>query len=88
MINNSIYRGENMKVIYRKDKKTDEVIAFFPDTYKLGTLVCYAHDGQHSTAELTYYRTTIKAKPLEYKELDKELMELGYQLEIKQKLIS
>ena len=76
-----------MKVIFRKDKKTDEVMAFFPGTYKDGTLMCYAHDGQHSTAELTYYRTTIKAKPLEYKELDKELTELGYQLEIKQKFI-
>ena len=77
-----------MKVIYRKERQTDEVIAFFPETYKDGTLMCYAHDGQHSTAELTYYRTTIKARPLECKELDKELTELcGYQLEIKQKLM-
>ena len=77
-----------MYVIYRKDKKTDEVIAFFPETYKDGTLMCYAHNGQHSTAELTYYRTTIKAKPLESKGLENELMELcGYQLEIKQKFI-
>ena len=88
MINNSIYRGDKMtKVIFRKEKKTDEVIAFFPETYKAGTLMCYAHNGQHSTAELTYYWTTIKAKPLEYKELEKELIELGYQLEIKQKFI-
>ena len=77
-----------MKVIFRKDKKTDEAIAFFPETYKDGILTCYAHNGQHSTAELTYYWTTIKAKPLEYKELEKELTELcGYQLEIKQKFI-
>ena len=88
MINNSILRGDKMKVIFRKDKKTDEVIAFFPETYKDGILTCYAHNGQHSTAELTYYWTTIKAKPLEYKELEKELTELcGYQLEIKQKFI-
>ena len=86
MINNSIYRGDNMQVIFRKDKKTDEVIAFFPETYKDGTLMCYAHNGQHSTAELPYYWATIKAKPLEYKELEKELIELcGYKLEIKQK---
>ena len=77
-----------MKVIFRKDKRNDEVIAFFPDTYKDGTLMCYAHNGQHSTAELTYYRKTIKAKPLEYKELEKELIELcDCQLEIKQKFI-
>ena len=77
-----------MQVIFRKDKKTDEVIAFFPETYKDGILTCYAHNGQHSTAELTYYWTTIKAKPLEYKELEKELIELyGYQLEIKQRLV-
>ena len=76
-----------MNVIYRKDRKTDEVTAFFPDTYKDGALMCYAHDGQHSTAELTYYRTTIQAKPIECKELEKELMELGYQLEIKRKFI-
>ena len=77
-----------MKVIFRKERQTGEVIAFFPETYKDGTLMCYAHVGQHSTAELTYYRTTIKAKPLEFKELEKELMELcGYRLEIKQKFI-
>ena len=78
-----------MKVIFRKDKNADEVLAFFPETYnyKDGTLMCYAHDGQHSTAELTYYRTTIQAKPFECKELEKELMELGYQLEIKRKFI-
>ena len=81
------------KVIFRKDKKTDEVLAFFPETYAPetyadGTLMCYAHNGQHSTAELTYYWATIKAKPLEYEELAKELTELcGYQLEIKQKFI-
>ena len=79
-----------MKVIFRKERHADEVIAFFPETYnyKDGTFMCYAHNGQHSTAELTYYRTTIKAKPEEYKELEKELMELcGYKLEIKQKFI-
>lgn len=76
------------KVIFRKDKKTDEVIAFFPDTYKCGTLMCYAHNGQHSISELTYYWTTTKATPLEYEELAKELTELyGNQLEIKQKFI-
>ena len=76
------------KVIFRKDKKTDEVIAFFPETYEDGILMCYAHNEQHSTAELTYYRTTIKAKPLEYEELAKELTELcDYQLEIKQRLV-
>lgn len=77
-----------MKVIFRKERRTDEVIAFFPETYRDGTFMCYAHNGQHSTVELTYYRTTIKAKPLEYKELAKELTGLcGYQLEIKQKFI-
>ena len=88
MINNSINRGDKMKVIFRKDKRNDEVIAFFPSTLKDGTLMCYAHDGQHSTTELTYYWTTIKAKPLEYRELEKELIELcDCQLEIKQKFI-
>lgn len=89
MLNNSILRGDKMtKVIFRKDKKTSEVIAFFPETYADGTLMCYAHNGQHSTAELTYYWITIKAKPLEYEELAKELTELyDYQLEIKQKFI-
>ena len=83
----TIFGGDKMKVIFRKDKKTGEVMAFFPETYKDGIITCYAHNGQHSTAELTFYWTTIKAKPLEYKELEKELMELGYQLDIKQKFI-
>lgn len=88
MLNNSILKGDKMKVIFRKEKKTGDVIAFFPETYKDGTLICYAHNGQHSTVELTYYWTTIKAKPLEYEGLAKELTELyDYRLEIKQKLV-
>lgn len=76
------------KVIFRKNKKTGEVIAFFPETYKDGIVMCYTHNEQHSTAELSYYRTTIKAKTLEYEELAKELTEFsGYQLEIKQRLV-
>ena len=89
MLNNSILRGDKMtKVIFRKDKKTGEVLAFFPETYKGGTLMCYAHNGQHSTTELSYYWTTIKANPLEYEGLAKELIEFyDYQLEIKQRLV-
>lgn len=76
------------KVIFRKDKKTGEVIAFFLETYEDGFLMCYTHNEQHSTVELSYYWTTIKAKLLEYEELVKELTEFyDYRLEIKQKFV-
>lgn len=65
-------------VIFRKDE-SGEITAFFPDTYKLGELVCYQHIGQHSMASIGYYRKTKPALKKEYTSLLNELVNLvGY----------
>lgn len=65
-------------VIFRKDE-SGEITAFFPDTYKLGELLCYQHIGQHSMASIGYYRKTKPATKEEYTSLLNELVNLvGY----------
>lgn len=65
-------------VIFRKDE-SGEITAFFPDTYKLGELVCYQHIGQHSMASIGSYRKTKPALKNEYTSLLNELVNLvGY----------
>ena len=64
-----------VKVLYRKDKFTGEIIAFLPEVKsRFGSIEVYMHDGQHSGASLDYYHgDTIPAKESEYKELHDEL---------------
>lgn len=63
-----------MDVIFRKDKKTKEIIAFIPEAIvNYGNILCYVHVGQHSEASLHYYWDTVKATEEEYKPLLKEL---------------
>lgn len=77
-----------MKVIFRKDKETKEIIAFFPETYSNGFLDSYVHIGQHSIASIQYYKETEKAKETEYQNLLKELYSIGYDsLKIMSKMI-
>lgn len=69
---------EKVKVIFRKEKNPYtneyEVIAFMPEIpSNYGRIVCYAHMGQHSEADVEYYHNTQKATEAEYKPL---LMEL------------
>ena len=80
-------KNNKEKVIFRIDKWGD-VIAFFPETYKHGELVCYQHVGQHSNADIMYYLTeTKKATPEQYKDLYNELTNLvGYDLRIMQRM--
>ena len=70
-----------MKVIFRKDKETNEIIAFFPETYKNGKVMCYAHVGQHSMADIGYYWDNTKRinSAEEYGPLWKELEMIGYE---------
>lgn len=63
-----------MDVLFRKDRKTNEVVAFIPEsTVNYGMILSYMHVGQHSEASLQYYWDTVKAMEEEYKPL---LMEL------------
>ena len=68
-----------IKVIFRKDRKTGEIIAFFPESYNYGDVMCYLHIGQHTQASINYYWSTKRAAPAEYSELLTELTDLvGY----------
>lgn len=69
---------DKIKVIFRKDKKSGEIIAFFPETevnrYKI---MSYMHIGQHSEASIYYYEIdTKKAEPSEYNSLLSELKKI------------
>lgn len=69
------------KVIFRYDKKADEVLAVFPE---LGSRVnycvlCYAHIGQHFEASHTQIiETTQPATIGQYSALLAELVAVGY----------
>lgn len=76
------------KVIFRKFPKSEggEVIALFPaiagkagDPY---TCSSYIHIGQHASASVDLVRSTRLAKMEEYKDLARELINLGYTLRI------
>lgn len=84
---------EKVKVIFRKEKNPYtndyDVIAFIPELKaNYGKIVCYAHIGQHSEADLEYYQNTIKANESEYKALLNELNGIynDYELVVKQKI--
>ena len=63
-----------MDILFRKDRKTNEVVAFIPEsTVNYGHILSYMHIGQHSEASLQYYWETVKATEEEYKPLLKEL---------------
>ena len=76
------------EVIFRKERRgkhKGEVTAVFPyllDNYENGTMMCYAHTGQHSGCHLNWYLNTIPASPEEYKELYDELTRMGYNLKV------
>lgn len=64
-----------MKVIFRKDKKTKEIVAFLPEVpVNRYMIMSYTHVGQHSEASLEYYFLfTEKPSQEEYYNLYKEL---------------
>lgn len=69
---------EKIVMIFRKEynpnTKSYEPIAFIPEAHvSYGRIGCYQHIGQHSEADLAYYKQTKKATFDEYKELIKEL---------------
>jgi hypothetical protein len=66
---------DKVKVIFRKDKKNGDIIAFFPEILtNRYNIMSYMHIGQHSEASLEYYTNdTQNAKPDEYKSLLSEL---------------
>ena len=65
-------------VIFKKDRKMGEVLAFFPDTINDGScnpgnIMCYAHNGQHDEASIDYFHECRPCSEEEYAELLTEL---------------
>ena len=76
------------KVIFKIDKESNTVFAFFPDMlynvelYGKDMKTCYAHLGQHSACAPEYIKECKEAKYNEYADLLKELIGQGYKLEV------
>ncbi len=70
-------------VVFRKSK--GEVTALFPlepGTNSPYDMTCYCHIGQHSAAGMDFIGDSKPAKPAEYRDLARELRNLGYKLQI------
>lgn len=69
------------KVVFRYDKKADEVLAVFPESGSRAnySVLCYAHIGQHFEAlHPQIIATTQPATESQYSELLAELVAVGY----------
>lgn len=69
---------EKVKVIFRKDMRDGEIIAFFPELpANYGNVMCYTHNGMHGEADVEYYQTmTLYAERDERAELLDELRKI------------
>lgn len=70
-----------MKVIFRKFKQGDDIIALFPEQVNRANLMVgsYMHVGQHSDADYAgVIVATTPAKESEYADLLAELKSIGY----------
>lgn len=76
-------------VIFRKFN-TGDIVAIFPEVkWNDDKTLCssYMHIGQHGSASYDIVNITKLAKPNEYEELKRELESLGYNLDIKKKIV-
>lgn len=80
-------------VVFRKSRRKEpdpdaEVTAVFPEVpwgseYEMA---CYSRVGQHGGCGREWYNATKPARPAEYRELAKELRQLGYRLDIRRRI--
>jgi len=71
-----VERGTKVKFVIFKD----EVVALFPEEKGInGYIMSYQHVGQHGDADKSLLKCK-KATPEQYKDLKKELEEIGYSL--------
>ena len=78
-----------MKMIFKKDiNNNNEIVAFMPYEFVnwQGHFTCYVHNGQHGACDYDYYLSCKKATKEEYKDLLTELKNIGYEIEIIQKI--
>lgn len=76
---------QKTRVIFRKWDNGD-IIALFPDIGPASWVIkclSYEHDGQHAEADYAgVMKVTTRATPPEYKALQQELEQIGYNIEI------
>lgn len=75
-------------VVFRKFKDWNDIVALFPEevNYPDGSCESYQHIGQHGAANYQHcIRTSVPAKPNEYKDLQRELEKIGYDLDIRKR---
>ena len=77
--------ADKTNVIFRKFKKGGDILALFPDIHEgPGRVLSYQHIGQHGDADYGYCLSiTTPTTPDEYITLLKELEQIGYNLEIR-----
>lgn len=77
---------QKTKVIFRKFKKDQEIVAIFPEILgnkQYVTCSAYCHNGQHWNVNIfDVIEISIPAKENEYNALKAELENIGYNLEI------
>lgn len=78
---------DQFPVIFKKDRKTKEVLAFFPETAydgscNPGNIMCYAHVGQHDEASLEYFWECKPCSEEEYASLLTELEQIYDDVEL------
>ena len=67
------------RIIFKYDPTDGTVIAFLPDeAAPPGLIATYTHVGQSSYASWDFYQSCKTAKPEQYMELMRELIDLGY----------
>lgn len=75
--------------VFTKDFKGDVVALFpvLPGTNDPNTCLAYEHIGQHSTADYAYVvgKLSRPALPCEYRDLKRELENVGYNLDIRRR---
>jgi len=73
-------------VVFRRERRKDgEVTAVFPTIpadVEGRQMTCYAHVGQHGGCSLAWYNGTRAAKPEQYRDLAREIEQLGYRLKV------
>ena len=73
------------KVDFRMDNADIDYPDVFPEEYsdvEHKYMTCYAHAGQHSGCEKSFYLDLPKATPKQYADLKQELESIGYNLEV------
>jgi len=74
-----------MNVIFKSEVNPENnernPVAVFPECKEMGntqTVLCYSHEGQHSSGELSYFKNLPLSSKKEYEPLLKELKSIGY----------